>query len=70
MSIFSTFYSLACRPHLIWVPLLAILTLAVPVDAKKILFDDRMGTVVLDPGNGGNDQGVVGLSGTLEKMLP
>jgi N-acetylmuramoyl-L-alanine amidase len=69
MSIFSTFYSFARRPHLIWVPLLAILTLAVPVDAKKILFDDRMGTVVLDPGHGGNDQGAVGPSGVLEKNV-
>ena len=67
MSIFSAFYSLAYRVGLAWVVLLALLALSTPVDAKKLLFDDRMGTIVLDPGHGGNDKGAIGPAGTFEK---
>jgi N-acetylmuramoyl-L-alanine amidase len=67
MSIFSTYYSLVRCCHLVWVLLLTLSILIGPAQAKKLLFDDRMGSVVIDPGHGGNDQGAVGPSGTLEK---
>ncbi len=69
MSIFSTFYLLKPRWGLIGVMVLSFLAMSAPVDAKKILFDDRLGTVVIDPGHGGNDQGASGPSGTLEKNV-
>jgi N-acetylmuramoyl-L-alanine amidase len=67
MSIFSAFYSLTRRMSIAWVVLLALSGLNAPAMAKKMLFDDRMGTIVLDPGHGGNDQGAVGPAGTFEK---
>ncbi len=69
MSIFSTFYSIARRLGLVWVTVLLLIALSAPVDAKKILFDDRLGTVVIDPGHGGHDQGASGPSGALEKNI-
>jgi len=69
MSIFSTFYCFTRRRCLIWITILTLLGLSVPSEAKKILFDDRLGTVVIDPGHGGNDLGAKGPSGTLEKNV-
>jgi len=69
MSIFSTFYSITRQLGLVWATVLLLIGLSVPVDAKKILFDDRLGTVVIDPGHGGHDQGASGPSGVLEKNV-
>lgn len=63
------FYSFSRRIAIISFGILLVLASTAPGHAKRILFDDRLGTVVLDPGHGGKDQGALGPSGTLEKSI-
>lgn len=46
---------------------LLILALTVAAVCAQTLFDDRAGTVVIDPGHGGHDPGAKGPGGVLEK---